>query len=220
MSDSESVKSLTSNVEKLLVGDSSTKQKSKLMFPSITGTWTNTLGYQVSSHIFLLPSGTEKNQLELIVKGRKGSIKYLYPKKFLTTKVVKASQRLPESHSKVTTFQRIFNSIFKKLPRNESTASDHHDFTFPFEVNPRPIHFEINYYKKRIDRNNRQHVLYVLELDFESKERIELPNEVKGGDYYGSASDNEEDSYVAPPDEEADMDDDDNDDDAFYSPSK
>ena len=55
------------------------------MFPSVTGTWTNTLGYQVSSHIFLLPSGTEKNQLELKVIGRKGTIKFLYPKKVFTT---------------------------------------------------------------------------------------------------------------------------------------
>ena len=62
-SDSLSVKSLTSNVEKLFVEDStSPKTKSNLMVPSLSGTWTNSLGYQVSSHLFLLPSGTEKNQ--------------------------------------------------------------------------------------------------------------------------------------------------------------
>ena len=103
------------------------------------------------------------------------------------------------------------------LPKNESTASDLHEFTLNFEVQPRPIHYEINYYKKRVDGRGRQHVLYVLEIDFESKERIELPNEVQGGDYYGSDSDDETDSYV----DNNDGDDDDMDeDDEFRTPTR
>ena len=193
-----------------------------MMFPSVAGTWTNSLGYQVSSHIFLLPSGTEKNQLELKVKGRKGTIKFLYPKKFLTTKVVRSSQRLPETHSKVTTFQRILNAIFRTLPKNEKTKSDVHEFTLDFDVQANPIHYEINYYKKRMDNRGRQHVLYVLEIDFESKERIEVPKEVQGGEFYGSDSDDETDSYVDPGDnrDDHDMNDGDGDDDEFHSPAR
>ena len=145
----------------------------------------------------------------------------MYSKKFLTTNVVKSSQKLPETHSKVTTFQRIFNAIFRRLPKNEKTKSDVHEFTLDFDVQANPIHYEINYYKKRMDNRGRQHVLYVLEIDFESKERIEVPKEVQGGEFYGSDSDDETDSYVDPGDngDDDDMDDGDNTDE-FHSPAR
>ena len=182
------------------------------MFPSVAGTWTNSLGYQVSSHIFLLPSGTEKNQLELKVKGRKGTIKFLYPKKVFTTWNPFKGYNLP-AH-----LQR----YLQKVTKNEKRKSDVHEFTLDFDVQANPIHYEINYYKKRMDNRGRQHVLYVLEIDFESKERIEVPKEVQGGEFYGSDSDDETDSYVNPRDDkdDEDMNDGDGGDDEFHFPTR
>ena len=71
-----------------------------------------------------------------------------------------------------------------------------------------------------MDSRGRQHVLYVLEIDFESKERIEEAKEVQGGDYYGSDSDDETDSYVAPDDNSDNDAMDDGDDDEFHSPAR
>ena len=150
----------------MVIGGS--KKKGKLFFPSVEGTWTNNHGHEVSSHLFLLPSGTERSQLKLNVRGKKGSITYSYPKKMLTTKLVRQSQNLEESHSKVAAFKRIFKNIFKNLDRGETTKTDTVEFDFDFAVNPRPIHFDINYYRKRTDSRRRTHILYVLEIDFES----------------------------------------------------
>ena len=78
-SSNNSVKSVTSEIKKMLIGGS---KRGKFFMPSVEGTWTNNHGHGVSSYLFLLPSGTERSQLELSVKGKKGFLNYSYPKRF------------------------------------------------------------------------------------------------------------------------------------------
>ena len=86
------------------------------MFPHVSAVYLNEEGNSVSSHMLLLPSGTEQNQLDVQVEEgtKKVKIVYTYPALMQNKIVIERACDLDENSAKVTAFQNMFASQTKK----------------------------------------------------------------------------------------------------------
>ena len=153
------------------------------MFPHVSAVYLNEEGNSVSSHMLLLTSGTEQNQLDVQVEEgtKKVKIVYTYPALMQNKIVIERACDLDENSAKVKAFQNMFASQTKKNKGKAMQANV--VISTPFECESEPEYLEINYFNKDPAVGS-QHILYILMVDFVAKKQYKAKKRISEGRFF------------------------------------
>ena len=179
------IENLIQDFEEDLVVDSDAN-----MFSHKKTVWTNGDGNEVSSHIVLMPSATEIEDVNIeVCPITRKSIKIFYtePNMLTNTEIVMEAQNLDATHAKVVAFRKEFNEEKEKLKFRPKVLTM--EVQLPFEVESEPIWKELNYRKKSQmyldDGRIVCHIMYILGFDLISRKQHKEKMSIGGGQFFG-----------------------------------
>ena len=179
------IETLIQDFEEDLVVDSDAN-----MFSHKKTVWTNGDGNKLASHIVLMSSATEIEDVKIdVCPITRKSIKIFYtePTMLTDTEIVMEVQNLDSTHAKVVAFQKEFNEEKERLKFRPKVLTM--DFQLPFEVESEPIWKELNYRKKGQmyldDGIIMCHSMYILGFDLISRKQHKEKMSIGGGHFFG-----------------------------------
>ena len=157
-----------------------------LMFPHMCEWFVNEDGNDILSHMILLPSGTEKDQLSFEVTGKlkQFNLHYAYPEAMMQKETIELACNMHVDCAKVTVFQKLFATLKQKLKGEQKKLKM--EITLPFECESEPIYVNINYFAKPTNQQGDTHLLYILMIDFKAKKQFREKTTIGGFRFFAS----------------------------------